>query len=68
MVDCSGTPAHRLGHKINVCRTASDLWLLRRDLYQCISQEHTQGVAAESINRLIPAFEGWLPASQFKRI
>ena len=68
MVDCSGTPAHRLGHKINVCRTASNLWLLRRDLYQRISQEHSQGVAAESINRLIPAFEGRLRASQLNRI
>ena len=68
MVDCSGTPAHRLGHKINVCRTASNLWLLRSDFYQCISQEHSQGVAAESINRLIPAFEGRLRASQLNRI
>ena len=55
---------NRLGYKINVCRTAGDLWLLRRDLYQCILQEHSQGVAAERINRLISAFEGWLPASQ----
>jgi len=56
------------GHKINVCRTASNLWLLRSDFYQCILQEHSQGVAAESINRLIPAFEGRLPASQLNRI
>lgn len=68
LVDCSGMPAHRLGYKINVSRTAGDLWLLRSDLYLCISQEHSQGVAAERINGLIPAFEGWLPASQLRRI
>ena len=68
MVDCSGMPAQRLGHKINVSRTACDLWLLRSDLDQCIAQEQGQGVAAERSNGLIPAFEGWLPASPLNRL
>ena len=68
LVDCSGMPADRLAYKIHVARTAADLWLLRSDLHQCISQAHSQNLAAERINALIPAFAGWLPASQLRRI
>lgn len=66
--DCGGMRAQRVTYKISGCRTAGDLWLLRSDLHQCISQEHSQSVAAERINGLIPAFAGWLPASQLTRI
>ena len=66
--DCKNMGAQRLIYKINVAPTPSDLWLLRSDVHQCIAQTHCQSEAAERINALIPAFDGWLPASQLNRI
>jgi hypothetical protein len=66
--DCNNMKAERLVYKINAALTPSDLWLLRSDLHQCIAQTHSQREAAERINALIPAFDGWLPASQLTRI
>ena len=68
MRDCADSRAERMAYKIKVARTASELWLLRSDLHLCISQTHSQSVAAERINALIPAFKGLLPASQLSRI
>lgn len=48
--------------------TPQELWLLRNDAYQLISQRHNQSVAAERINRLIQYFEGWLEPKQLIRI
>lgn len=66
--DCTDMQAQRMIYKINVAQTAAELWQLRSDLYQCISQVHSQAVAAERVNALIPAFEGLLPARQITRI
>ncbi len=68
LADCKNMNAQRLIYKINVALTPSDLWLLRSELHQCIAQTHNQSEAAERINALIPAFDGWLPASQLTRI
>lgn len=68
MRDCSDWRAERMLYKIKLASTAADLWLLRSDLHLCISQLHSQQVAAERINALIPAFEGLLPARQLSRI
>ena len=68
LYDCKNMGAQRLIYKINVAPTPSDLWLLRSDVHQCIAQAHSQSEAAERINALIPAFDGWLPASQLKQI
>ena len=66
--DCKNMGAQRLIYKINTAPTPSDLWLLRSDVHQCIAQTHSQSEAVERINALIPAFDGWLPASQLKQI
>lgn len=66
--DCPGTPAIRLRKQIDQAHTPQELWLLRNDAYQLISQRHNQSVAAERINRLIQCFEGWLEAKQLIRI
>lgn len=66
--DCSDVRAERVMYKINQARTPGELWLLRSDLHQCIAQIHSQSVAAERINNLIPVFEGLLPARQLSRI
>jgi hypothetical protein len=66
--DCKDMRSQRILYKIDVAQTPSELWLLRSDLHQCISQAHTQTEAADRINSLIEVFEGWLPAGQLTRI
>ena len=66
--DCRDLRAQRLIYKINAAKTGADLWLLRSDLYQCISQTHNQTEAVRRINDLVTVFEGWIPARNLTRI
>lgn len=66
--DCTSESAQRLRKKIDEARTPLELWLLRNDAYQLISQQHDQSVAARRINTLIHSFEGWLEPKQLVRI
>ncbi len=68
LVDCDGTSAQRLRQKIGQTPSAQDLWLLRNDAYQIISQRHNQTVAAERINALIVCFQGCVDSKQLVRI
>ena len=66
--DCLDQQALRLRKKIELAHTPQELWLLRNDAFQVISQQHDQSVAAERINALIHFFEGWLEPKQLVRI
>ncbi|QHE75309.1 hypothetical protein [Hydrogenophaga sp. PBL-H3] len=66
--DCIDQQALRLRVKIESARTPQELWMLRNDAFQLISQQHDQSVAAERINALIQFFEGWLEPKQLVRI
>jgi hypothetical protein len=66
--DCHGVPPQRLRHKIQHAVSAQELWMLRNDAFQLISQQTSQRVAAERINELMTVFEGWLEPSQIVRI
>jgi len=66
--DCDSVPARRLSHKIIHAQSVQELWLLRNDAYQLISQQTSQTVAAERINELISFFEGWVEPRQLVRI
>jgi hypothetical protein len=66
--DCPSESAQRLRKQIDQARTPQELWLLRNDAYQLISQQHNQSIAADRINRLIQCFEGWLEPGQLVRI
>lgn len=68
ITDCDKAPAQRLRHKIEQAKSAQELWLLRNDAYQLISQQTSQAVAAERINALITHFDGWLEPRQLVRI
>ena len=48
--------------------TPADLWLLRSDLYPCVSRTCDQAEAARRINALLDTFSGWLPATQLARV
>ena len=68
MDDCDSAQAQRLRHKIAQTKTAQELWMLRNDAYQLISQQTSQTIAAERINNLISVFDGWLEPRQLVRI
>lgn len=68
ITDCDNVPAHRLRHKIGQAKSAQELWLLRNDAYQLISQQTSQAVAAERINALMTHFDGRLEPRQLVRI
>jgi hypothetical protein len=68
MNDCEGIPAQRLHLKIGAAKTAQDLWMLRNDAYQVISQQHSQTEAASRINHLMDAFDGWVEPRQLVKI
>jgi hypothetical protein len=66
--DLNGQDADRLRFKIRGCREANDLWLLRSDLHQLVAKRFSQQEAAQRINKLLPCFEGWLPAKNLTAI
>lgn len=68
IADCDNLPAKRLRHQIESAKTGQELWLLRNDAYQLISQRHSQTVAAERINGLLRCFEAFIDARQLVRI
>lgn len=66
--DCASTQAQRLRLQIDAAGTAQELWLLRNDAFQLISQQHSQPVAAERIDSLLRVFEGWVDTRQLARL
>lgn len=66
--DCHGLQAERLRHKIAAAKNAQDLWLLRNDAYQIISQHHSQSAAVTRINGLRSVFDGWLAPERLGKI
>ena len=66
--DCSDKRAQRVGYRISGAMTADELWQIRSELHQCISQLHSQTEAARRINSLLPTFTGWVPARQLVKI
>lgn len=66
--DCKSVDAQRIIFRINTAATPADLWLLRSDLYQCISRTRDQAEATRRINALLGTFSGWLPAAQLTPI
>ena len=55
--DCTGVEADRLRIRIGCAADASDLWLMRCDIFQVVANQHLQSVAANRINALLPAFD-----------
>lgn len=66
--DCRDLPAQRLRLKIENAKSPRELWMLRNDIYQLISQRHNQSVAADRINELVQVFDGWLDPKQITHI
>jgi len=65
--DCE-TTRDRVVCKIQSARTPADLWDLRCEVHQCISQAHSQAEASRRINSLVNVFAGWVPAHKLTQI
>lgn len=68
LADCNSPGVDRLRSKVEQAKAPQELWMLRNDAYQLISQQHNQSVAAERINDMIHFFEGWLDPKQIAKI
>ncbi len=66
--DVDSAESGRLLYKINMASRASELWMLRTDIYQVVSRLHSQSEAAGRINQLIPCFRGWVEDKQLAHI
>jgi hypothetical protein len=66
--DCMGIHVAKLQYKVYAARSPKELWMLRSDIYQLVSHSHSQQVAADRINALLPYFENWIPQRQLTRI
>lgn len=68
LADCAGMQAQRLQFRVQAAQTATEMWMLRGDLYDCVARHHSQCEAARRINALLACFDGWLPRQQLVRI
>jgi hypothetical protein len=66
--DCLVHDRTRIVKAVQRSPSALDLWLLRIELFQCISQSHGQLEARKRINALIPLFAKKMPKSQLATI
>ncbi|WP_066271985.1 hypothetical protein [Hydrogenophaga palleronii] len=68
IVDCTHPAARRLRRQILRTGTPQELWLLRNDAYQLISQQFDQATAARRINELRPSFKSFINPRLLVRI
>lgn len=68
LADCHDTRAQRVTYRISGAVTADELWQIRSELHQCISQLHSQAEAAARINSVLHVFAGWVPTRQLAKI
>jgi hypothetical protein len=59
---CTEHHRARAADQVMAAQTATDLWLLRGDLYQYLAQDLGQLEAGRRVDRLGALFEGHLPA------
>lgn len=59
--DCEALDRYKLLRSILRASDGMDLWLLRIDLFQCISRQCGQKEARRRINAMRPSFAQWVP-------
>jgi hypothetical protein len=66
--DCELKTVRRVRMQLSGATSAVQLWLLRSEVYQAISEQFGQAEAAARIESLRPLFQGFLPAKQFRAV
>jgi len=65
--DCPGKATQQLKARIEVARTPQEIWMLRLDAFQIISQRYNQAEAAKRVDGIAHCFDGWLDPRQLAR-
>ena len=54
--------------QLDAASTVMQLWLLRSELYQALSEQFGQAEAAARVDTLRPLFQGFLPSKQLRAV
>ena len=68
VLDCELKTARRVRSQLEGARTAMQLWLLRSEIYQAVSDQFGQHEAMRRVKLLTPEFEGLLPERQLRSV
>ena len=66
VLDCELKTVRRIRVQLAGASSVVQLWLLRSEVYQAVSEQFGQAEAAARIESLQPLFEGFLPAKQLR--
>lgn len=66
--DCPAAERDRILFAVLRGTCGLDLFLLRVEIFQCVSRHYGQTTARERVNALLPLFKGYLPAAQLRLI
>jgi hypothetical protein len=60
VIDCSPKSTRAVRTQVSAATSAQQLWLLRSEVYQAVSDEFGQSEAERRISALTPLFEGFV--------
>lgn len=68
VIDCELKTVRRIRVQLAGATSAVQLWLLRSEVYQAISEQFGQAEAAARVESLRPLFRGFLPTKQLRAV
>ena len=68
VIDCELKTVRRIRMQLAGATSAMQLWLLRSELYQALSEQFGQAEAAARVDTLRPLFQGFLPSKQLRAV
>ena len=68
VIDCELKTVRRIRVQLAGATSAMQLWLLRSELYQALSEQFGQAEAAARVDTLRPLFQGFLPSKQLRAV
>lgn len=67
MLDCDTKTVRRVRVQMEGATTALQLWMLRSEVYQAVSERFGQREASRRVADLAPLFRGLLPDAQLRK-
>lgn len=68
VLDCELRVGRRVRTQLDAASTVMQLWLLRSEIYQAVSDQFGQHEAMRRVKLLTPEFEGLLPERQLRSV
>ena len=66
IIDCELRTVRRVRIQLENAQSAMQLWLLRSEVYQAVSEKFGQAAAAERVAALKPLFRRFVPEKQLR--